>query len=65
MPEEMEEFNETNNLYLEILMYAQQLEDKKLIQLITQRLDSIGASPPAAERRCKIIMFPRRVALGA
>ncbi len=65
MPEIMEEFNETTDLYLEILVNAQRMEDKKLIRLIKQRLESVDASSSPPTRRCKIIMFPRRMALGA
>ncbi len=56
----IEEFNETTDLYLDILIEAQKLEDKKLIQLIRRRLENIEPSPPATGGGCKIIMFPRR-----
>ncbi len=65
MPEPMEEFNETTDLYLEILMEAQRMEDKKLIHLVKQRLETMAPAPPPTRGGCKIIMFPRRVAFGA
>lgn len=65
MPEIMEGFNETNDLYQEMLMSAQRMEDKKLVRLIKQRLECIEASPTGAARKCKVIMFPRRLAIGA
>ncbi len=60
MPEILEEFNETTDLYLEILLEAQKMEDKKLIELIKQRLEFIEPSPPPTTGKCKIIAFPRR-----
>ncbi len=55
-----EEFNETTDLYQEMLREAQRLEDKKLIEMIKQRLEYIAPPPLATTRECEIIMFPRR-----
>ncbi len=60
MPKIMEEFNETTDLYQEILREAQRMEDKKLVEMIKQRLETIAPPPLVATGGCEIIMFPRR-----
>ncbi len=59
MPKRMEEYNETTDLYQDMLREAQRMEDKKLIEMIKQRLENI-APPLATAGECEIIMFPRR-----
>ncbi len=55
-----EEFIETTDLYQEMLREAQKLEDKRLIEMIKQRLEYIAPPPLATTGGCEIIMFPRR-----
>ena len=52
------EFNETTDLYLEILQEAQQVEDKKLIRIIRQRLMHSDPNNYQTNDGCEIIFFP-------
>ena len=51
-------FDETTDLYLEILRSAQKVEDRKLIRLIGTRLREIGQIIPSTDESCEIILFP-------
>ncbi len=59
----METYNETTDLYKEILREAQRIEDKKLIRIIQQRLKSIGNVSCFTSSGCEIITFPGAMAL--
>ena len=61
MPERVETFCQTTDLYLEMLREAQRVEDKKLVQLIRRRLKHMGRSPKFTSAGCEIICFPRPV----
>ncbi len=52
------EYNETTDLYLEILREAQKIEDKKLITMIKERLASSGLNSFLSSEGCEIIPFP-------
>ena len=58
MSDKSMEFSETTDLYLEILQEAQQVEDRKLIRIIRQRLMHAGPSPYMTTDGCVIISFP-------
>jgi hypothetical protein len=53
------EFNETTDLYLEILREAQKIEDKKLVRIIQSRLRQVRQPVYATPNGCRIIAFPR------
>ena len=53
------EFNETTDMYLEILQEAQKVEDKKLIEIIRSRLRQMHEPVYATPDGCQIILFPR------
>ena len=53
------EFNETTDLYLELLQEAQEIEDKKLIELIRNRLRQMHQPVYATPDGCQIILFPK------
>ena len=61
MPERVEMFCQTTDLYLEMLREAQRVEDKKLVQLIRRRLKHVGRPPKFTSAGCEIICFPRPV----
>ena len=52
------EYNETTDLYLEILREAQKIEDKKLIMMIKERLEDSGWNSFLTPEGCEIIPFP-------
>lgn len=52
------EYNETTDLYLDILHEAQKIEDKKLIRMIKDRLVHCDWKPFPASEECEIIPFP-------
>jgi hypothetical protein len=52
------EYNETTDLYLEILREAQKIEDKKLIMMIRDRLANYGWNSFSTPEGCEIIPFP-------
>lgn len=58
MSDKSMEFNETTDLYLEILQEAQQVEDMKLIRIIRQRLMYTGPGSYLTADGCEIIFFP-------
>ena len=58
MSDKSMEFNETTDLYLEILQDAQQVEDRKLIRIIRQRLMYTGPGSYLTTDGCEIIFFP-------
>jgi len=54
------EYNETTDLYLQILREAQRIEDKRLIHLIQQRLRQLGkAAAVCSDSRGNVILFPQ------
>ena len=59
MAEQYTEFNETTDLYLEILREAQKIEDKKLVHIIQSRLRQVRQPVYATSNGCQIIAFPR------
>ncbi|MGD9330459.1 MAG: hypothetical protein PVJ53_04050 [Desulfobacterales bacterium] len=59
MPERVETFCQTTDLYLEMLREAQRVEDKKLVGLIRHRLKHAGRPPVLTTTGCEIISFPR------
>ena len=59
MPERVETFCPTTDLYLEMLREAQRVEDKKLVRLIRRRLRHMGRPPKRTSAGCEIICFPR------
>lgn len=61
MPQPVETFCQTTDLYLEMLREAQRVEDKKLVQLIRRRLKHAARPPILTATGCEIICFPRRV----
>ena len=61
MPERVEMFCQTTDLYLEMLREAQRVEDKRLVQLIRRRLKHMGRPPKFTSAGCEIICFPRPV----
>jgi hypothetical protein len=58
---EIEEFNEMTDLYLELLRKAQEVEDKKLIELVRKRLRHTKKAPFFTVGGCEIITFPRTI----
>jgi hypothetical protein len=60
MPDHVESFCQTTDLYLEMLREAQRVEDKKLVQLIRCRLKHAARPPVLTAAGCEIICFPRR-----
>ena len=60
MPQPVETFCQTTDLYLEMLREAQRVEDKKLVQLIRRRLKHAARPPVWTAAGCEIICFPRR-----
>ena len=52
-------YNETTDLYLDILQEAQQVEDRKLIQMIRSRLRDLREPATATADGCEVILFPR------
>ncbi len=64
MNEPMEAYNETTDLYKEILRgEAQRIEDKRLIRIIQQRLKSLGNVSCFTSSGCEVIYFPGSMAL--
>lgn len=63
MNEPMESYSETIDLYREILREAQRIEDKRLIQIIQQRLKSLGNVSFFTSSGCEVINFPGSMAL--
>ena len=63
MPGPAETFCQTTDLYLEMLREAQRAEDKKLVQLLRERLKHISRPPVLTSAGCEIICFPRHVGL--
>jgi len=61
MPERVETFCQTTDLYLEMLREAQRIEDKKLVRLIRGRLKHVGRPPKRTAAGCEIICFPRPI----
>ena len=59
MPERVETFCQTTDLYLEMLREAQRVEDKKLVQMIRRRLKCGACAPLLTTSGCEIIAFPR------
>ncbi len=59
MGQQHSEFNETTDLYLEILQEAQRVEDKKLVKIIRKRLRQMRQPVYATPNGCEIIMFPK------
>lgn len=53
-----EAFNETNDLYLQILRKAQEVEDPRLVGMIMERLKNQPQSLLAADAPCVVIPFP-------
>ena len=53
-----EEFNETTDLYLQLLRRAQEVEDPRLVSMILERLKSESSPLAAAGSGCIIIPFP-------
>jgi hypothetical protein len=62
MTARLENYNETTDLYLEILREAQRIEDKKLVQLIRGRLKEIKKPAWSTNDGCEVILFPRTIA---
>lgn len=60
MPEPVEIFCQTTDLYLEMLREAQRVEDKKLVELLRRRLKHVAHPPTLTAGGCEIIRFPRR-----
>ena len=52
------DFNETNDIYLQILTKAQYAEDKKLIVMVMERLKEKGPLVEMPEPVCDVIPFP-------
>ena len=58
MAEPFDQFNETTDIYLEILREAQKIEDRKLIMMIHRRLRELQQSSRLTAHGCEIIPFP-------
>jgi hypothetical protein len=56
-----EGYNETTDLYLEILREAQRIADRKLIAMIQRRLKSLGHVSHFTSSGCEIIPFPNHL----
>lgn len=54
-----EEFNETTDLYLQLLRRAQEVEDPRLVGMILERLKPEVPHLAAAGSGCVIIPFPQ------
>jgi len=52
------EFNETTDLYLQILREAQLVEDRKLVRMVSQRLAKGHGCPEDLQEVARIIPFP-------
>ena len=52
-------YNETTDLYLDLLQEAQQVEDRKLIRMIRSRLKDLREPATATADGCEVILFPR------
>ena len=63
MNDSIETYSETTDLYREILREAQRIEDKKLIQIIQKRLQSLGTVSCFTSSGCEIISFPGSMTL--
>ena len=61
MPEPIETFCQTTDLYLEMLREAQRVEDKKLVRLIRRRLKHMSRPPKFTSTGCEVICFPRSI----
>ena len=59
MSTQIDVYNETTDLYLDILRDAQQVEDKKLVQMIRSRLKDLREPALATADGCEVILFPR------
>ncbi len=59
MSESYESYYPNTDIYLEMLRDAQRVEDRKLIQMIRQRLKSVRQAPVLTPCGCEIIFFPR------
>ena len=57
-----EEFNETNDLYLQMLRRAQEVEDPRLVSMILERLKSGSEHPATIDSACVVIPFPIHIA---
>jgi hypothetical protein len=55
----LDSYNETTDLYLEILRKAQEVEDRKLIQIIRSRLKEVRAPSTDTRDGCALILFPK------
>ncbi|MCP4693717.1 MAG: hypothetical protein GY859_37130 [Desulfobacterales bacterium] len=58
MPRSTDEYHETNDIYLKMLRNAQNQEDKKLVQLIQQKMKANRPKSYVTETGCKVIPFP-------
>jgi len=58
-------WDESTDLYLEILREAQKVEDRKLARLIARRLRELSQVSPASTDCCEIILFPGGYTPGA
>ena len=58
MADKFDEFNETTDIYLEMLQEAQQIEDRKLILMIHRRLRDLKHASRLTAHGCEIITFP-------
>lgn len=59
MAKQIDSYNETTDMYLEILRKAQEIEDKKLVQMIRVRLRDMRAPTTDTKDGCQLIVFPR------
>ena len=57
-----EEFNETTDLYLQLLRKAQAVEDPRLVGMILERLKPDATDLLTTEAGCVVIPFPLAVA---
>ena len=53
-----EEFNETTDLYLQLLRKAQEIEDPRLVGMILERLKNEQPCLLGAKSTCVVIPFP-------
>lgn len=58
MADTLDQFNETTDIYLEILREAQKIEDRKLIMMIHSRLRDLKHASRLTAHGCEIIAFP-------
>ncbi len=57
-----EVFNETTDLYLQMLRKAQEVEDPRLVGMIIERLNQNALYLIAADSGCVVIPFPMSIA---